>query len=305
MSLHSEDKIIRLISGVMNLQEEEAFLKEIKHSKELTSMHQTYLEVWEQTSQLNYSQDDSDLSWNQFSSRIKAPIKLLGLDWRKLAASIILLAAFSFGMWFFGSTQVNLVTLDSVQVHNLADNTSVKLNRNSSLKYKKEELKGDERTVFLTGEAYFDVASSDKKFRVKTTYGDIVVHGTQFSLMASENIFYVELYEGSISYEKEDQKIDLLPNERLILSHDRFLKEEFAKPVSWTEGISCNNTPLSYVLNQLQLTYGVNYEIDKKLQSEKYTLNLPIDDIEMCIKILRNVSGQNFALIDNIILVKD
>ena len=305
MSLHSENKIIKLITQMMNPREEESFLKEIEQSKELTELYQTYVKTWDLTNQLNHSHDDSDTSWEQFNSRIKAPIKLLGLDWRKLAASITLLAAFSFGMWFFGSTNVNLATRDNVETYDLADNTSIKLNRNSSITYEKGDLKGVERTVCLTGEAYFDVAKSDKNFRVKTALGDIVVHGTQFSVMSSENLCYVELYEGSISYENEGNSIDLVPNERLILSHDRFIKEEFSKPVSWTEGISCNNVPLSYVLGQLQLTYGVSCDVAKKVQNEKYTINLPLDDIEMCIKILRNVSGQNFALIDNTIIVKD
>ncbi len=83
----------------------------------------------------------------------------------------------------------------------LSDGTHVFLNSGSSLRYPVQFLKGFDRTVFLTGEAYFDVAR-DKKHPF-TVYADelnIKVLGTKFNVShypEDKNINTV-LVEGSV-----------------------------------------------------------------------------------------------------------
>lgn len=65
----------------------------------------------------------------------------------------------------------------------LSDGTRVYLNSGTSLKYPVEFLKGQDRQVFLSGEAYFDVAEdSARPFKVHADEIELVVLGTMFNI---------------------------------------------------------------------------------------------------------------------------
>ena len=71
---------------------------------------------------------------------------------------------------------------------NLADGTNVRLNSESSLKYKRK-FNSESRIVNLSGEGYFKVVKGDYPFTVNTQYGTIAVLGTKFNIHArNENV---------------------------------------------------------------------------------------------------------------------
>ncbi len=99
----------------------------------------------------------------------------------------------------------------------LPDSTDVWLNANTEFRYPVQFASGN-RTVYLDGEAFFDV-SKDKKnpFIVKTQQGDVRVTGTTFNVEAysRHQTFEAGLFEGSIDIYKEGKKLATLrPNER-------------------------------------------------------------------------------------------
>src|SRR5690606_28344661 len=109
----------------------------------------------------------------------------------------------------------------------LSDGTKVKLNSGSSIKYPVRFLKGQDRKVFLKGEAYFDV-SSDKAhpFIVNVDEMNIRVLGTQFNLShypEDEDISTV-LVEGAVVLYKEGANMgsnttaQLVPGQRAALN---------------------------------------------------------------------------------------
>lgn len=111
----------------------------------------------------------------------------------------------------------------------LPDGSKVWLNGGSELKMLPDFYNG-KRTVYLTGEAYFDISKkgSEDFFRVKTSDIQIKVLGTQFNLKSypEEGTVETTLEEGSVVIEKEtdDQLISiatLSPNEKAI-----FIKKE-------------------------------------------------------------------------------
>ena len=306
MSLNKEDIIIKYLSGNMSERESASFLKEVAADDELSSEFESYKTVWQLTNQLNYDQDAVNASWYTFQQEVKAPYnKPFGFDWLKVAASVTILVAFSVGMWFFGSTDVTFTTSDSKEVVTLSDKTVVELNSNSTLTYDKEF--DGIREVTLCGQANFDVTKSANKFIVHSKSGDITVHGTQFNVYSNNvsGFTLVELYEGSISFKGNTKEVMLVPGQRLIVDEiGTVTLSTFTKKSEWSETISCDNVPLSYILGQLKLTYGVGYTLSKKLLKEHYTVSLPKDDLSVCIKILNEVSGKSFALIDGTIVLK-
>ena len=101
----------------------------------------------------------------------------------------------------------------------LSDGTKVKLNSGSSIKYPVRFLKGQDRKVFLKGEAYFDV-SSDKAhpFIVNVDEMNIRVLGTQFNLSyyrEDEDISTV-LVEGAVVLYKEGANMDSNTTAQLV-----------------------------------------------------------------------------------------
>jgi transmembrane sensor len=82
----------------------------------------------------------------------------------------------------------------------LADGTNVWLNAASSITYP-NQFEGNDRTVEITGEAYFEVAhNAEKPFRVKSRGQTIEVLGTHFNVNAydDENTIKTTLLEGKV-----------------------------------------------------------------------------------------------------------
>lgn len=101
----------------------------------------------------------------------------------------------------------------------LSDGTKVKLNSGSSITYPVSFLKGQDRKVFLKGEAYFDV-TTDKAhpFIVNVDEMNIRVLGTQFNLSyypEDEDISTV-LVEGAVALYKEGANIDSNTTAQLV-----------------------------------------------------------------------------------------
>ncbi|SHG37724.1 FecR family protein [Flavobacterium segetis] len=103
----------------------------------------------------------------------------------------------------------------------LADGTVIHLNAGTSLKYPQQFGNNKERKVFLTGEAFFEVAK-DKlhPFVVECNQVRIEVLGTKFNISAYPDESNTEtiLVEGSVKLseiENENNTVILVPNERV------------------------------------------------------------------------------------------
>ena len=90
----------------------------------------------------------------------------------------------------------------------LSDGTLVHINSGSSLRYPVNFLSDGPREVFLTGEAYFDVAKNvSNSFVVNVNELDVKVLGTQFNVSAygEDEFIDVVLVEGAVGLHKEGE----------------------------------------------------------------------------------------------------
>ncbi len=126
------------------------------------------------------------------------------ISWTAAAAAILLLIGGAWTFWGPSSTKPITFTAfhpetDTVRwlhrqngkairaVLELADGSKIWLNADSKLSYP-EQFSAHSREVFLTGEAFFQVASSPQKpFIVHLNKGTIRVLGTSFNVRAYEN----------------------------------------------------------------------------------------------------------------------
>jgi len=161
----------------------------------------------------------------------------------------------------------------------LADNSNVWLNSNTEFCYPSSFSKKN-RTVYLNGEAYFDVSKNEKKpFIVKTGQGDVRVTGTSFNVEAYSrfNSFETSLFEGGVEIYKNEVKLAALkPNEKAVLSNNGLLvvsKIEDTDEYLWRNGlIAFNNKQLEEILLSLEKYFDIKIQIDsKKLPKHTYT----------------------------------
>lgn len=177
----------------------------------------------------------------------------------------------------------------------LADNTDIWLNANSTFRYPSEFSKRD-RTVFLDGEAFFDVTKDEKKpFRVKTTLGDIKVTGTSFNVEAysKHGHFETGLFKGSVEIYKNDNKlVTLKPNERSFLKDG----ELYVTPITdrdkylWKEGlIAFNNETLEEILLSLEKYFDVRIQVsNSSLPQRTYTGKFrQADGVDYALRVLQ------------------
>lgn len=202
----------------------------------------------------------------------------------KYAAVVLLLLSFSFVGWnyFKPETYITIALGDSkgVKKVTLDDGSAVCLRGNSVLKIP-QSFSDENRTVFLQGEAFFDVAKNpESQFTVTTDYLQVKVHGTSFNVNVDTKDRSVEtvLVKGSVSLQTLDGKnmVEMNPGERVVYSYDGniCLTDYVDVNVCATWRLSqlvFENTTLREIANQLSFKYNVNVNIESsKLAQRKF-----------------------------------
>ncbi len=108
--------------------------------------------------------------------------------WLKIAASVAAISLGSAGVWNSVPAQATAAPGERVAV-TLPGGSTVDLNAGSSLRWKRgfswiPGVQRSERVVWLDGEAFFDVTSDGRPFRVETSSARVAVLGTRFNVRA-------------------------------------------------------------------------------------------------------------------------
>ena len=160
----------------------------------------------------------------------------------------------------------------------LPDGTRVWLNASSSLKFPTRFV-GKERTVFLNGEAYFEVSRNEKMpFHVKLNEGmDVEVLGTHFNIMGydDEGEIRTTLAEGKVKVSKESSTVFLTPAKQAVLSRSKksllIINADVNKALAWKNGmIEFDGDDLPYIMRQLSRWYDVDIYFEAQIPKGKY-----------------------------------
>lgn len=158
----------------------------------------------------------------------------------------------------------------------LSDGTKVWLNAGSSLRYP-AEFAGLERTVSLTGEAYFEVTPNKRQpFRVSTGEGSsIEVLGTSFNInaYANEPALKATLLQGSIRVKKENASEVLKPGQQAIVKQRITIKDKVDtdQVIAWKNGyFNLNGIELEELMRQLSRWYNIEVVMEGDLPAKQF-----------------------------------
>jgi ferric-dicitrate binding protein FerR (iron transport regulator) len=197
----------------------------------------------------------------------------------------------------------------------LPDGSHVVLSHYSSLQYPLEFNRKD-RTVILSGEAYFDIAKKrEHPFSVHSGDICITVLGTQFNVQSYSNdpCIKTTLIKGKVAVSPLDKvKTTILaPNETAYFSKQtgeiyKEATENAMNEIAWKEGkLIFENKPLAEITTDLSNYFNVQIKIDNQhLQTYKMTARFEQNEnIEEILNILQSGAGFNWKRNNNTITI--
>lgn len=225
---------------------------------------------------------------------------------------------------YFGKVQDQEVVYNTLKVPygktfklTLSDGTVVSLNSGTSLRYPEQFGINGKRNVYLSGEAFFEVAK-DKlhPFIVNANQVDVEVLGTKFNVSAYPENPTVNstLVEGSIEmYEVTNKQNTVLLRPNQMATWQNNSKKITTKAVdpsfytAWTKGeIAFKDTPFSTIAKIIQRTYDVEIINENAvLAKQNFTGTIKISEssVENILELLKRDTPFNYTIKQNTITI--
>ncbi len=198
----------------------------------------------------------------------------------------------------------------------LSDGTKVWLNAGSRLRFPQKFVKSiSDRTVYLEGEAYFDVAKNkNKPFIVNVNDMNVKVYGTQFNVSSykEDDNVTTTLVEGSVSvYETEnpDEELKLTPSyqAKYHKTKNAFKKAKVNTDIytAWMRNkLVIDNLKFKEILLLLERKHHVKFINNaKNLNSETYKGEFDNENIESVLKTISLSTPFKYEINQNIITI--
>lgn len=187
----------------------------------------------------------------------------------------------------------------------LPDGSMVRLNGNSNITFPKEFF-GNEREVWLDGEAFFEVApDSTKPFIIRSEDFTVEVLGTSFNYRSfnEEQLKKVAVVTGKV-------KVMIPENEPLLITPElmavydirsnKIVTERFDVKfeTSWKDGILYfHRSPLDFVFDQLENWYDVNIEVSPEVSlKDLYSGEYQNETLQNVLFGIGYTSGFNYSI---------
>ncbi len=182
----------------------------------------------------------------------------------------------------------------------LPDGTNIAMNSKSTLSHKRF-FWSSSRQVSLDGEAFFDVTSGDD-FVVHTSYGEVAVLGTEFNIRTREKIFELACYEGKVKYTNinTQESAQLTQGKAIQVKSDKISPKMAGSSPAWMNGKSqFENTPLKYVLEDLQLHYQVSIKTEAIDMEQLFRGSFRYDDLDLALRTICLTMGLEYTFTNN------
>jgi ferric-dicitrate binding protein FerR (iron transport regulator) len=297
----------------------------LEKSKENQLLFDQLSDIWQSANFIKYHETiDVEQAWKEIQYRLnksRSAQLQTRFNWLKVAA-ILILAFISGGIVHYFLSQKPEPTqptsfveymspLGSRSFIKLPDGSKIWLNAGTTLKYK-NNFGIDNREVYLTGEAFFEIEKNlQLPFMVQTSQINITALGTKFNVKAyaEEKTIETTLIEGSVKLEGNDFKLAedviLKKNEKAIFTKKAQtieINEKYQSPaneltevkpktelkiissvepdpiISWKEERwVINNEKLGSLSKKLERRYAVNFIFDNELLKD-YSFGGTLED---------------------------
>ncbi|KIQ14419.1 iron dicitrate transport regulator FecR [Flavobacterium sp. MEB061] len=225
---------------------------------------------------------------------------------------------------YFGKVQDQEVVYNTLKIPygkrfklQLSDGTVVNLNSGTTLKYPEQFGVNGKRNVYLTGEAFFEVAKDKTHpFIVHANKVEVEVLGTKFNVSAYPENPTVNstLIEGSIQMAEVENKSNavlLVPNQMATWQNNsKKITTKFVDTsiyAAWTKGdIAFKDTPFSTIAKIIERTYDVkiiNENSDLARQNFTGSIKISESSVENILELLKRDTPFNYAIKENTITI--
>lgn len=193
----------------------------------------------------------------------------------------------------------------------LPDGSKVWMNAASSLKFP-TRFTGKERIVYLTGEAYFEVAKNAlQPFKVMLeTEIEVQVIGTHFNVMAysDESSIKTTLTEGKVNIKTSINTTSLVPAQQAALNRDsrqlEVKKVDTDKEIAWKNGmIEFHDDDLPSIMRQLSRWYDVDVSFESVIPAGTYSGSIPRKAVLSDVMKILSIAGIKYKLSSKKIII--
>lgn len=258
--------------------------------------------IWNETP-VAHSDNEKELSWEEFQSKTFPAKQKQFKAWRYYAAAAVLIFGFiGSGIYFNSNSKSNDVELADNIIENtttvvktvaLPDSSRVELSPNSKISYANNF--SDNRKIEITGEAYFKV-KKDKKhpFQVFCNETTTTVLGTSFTVKENDKKeVSVELYEGSVRMNVQNQK-----NEWILKPGEKFTYgNKTASVAGFERFVDFENEKLSAVSAYIESNYGYKVSIPQEYYNQRITIRInKKEDLKTIVQLISEMYNLNFEV---------
>lgn len=293
--------LVSYLSGELGPEESARFREEIDRDPEKQQQLESYRRIWDGA--VPVATYDLDAEWTLLRKQLPDFYTKSGRSLRfytyRIAAVLILGLVLGISWLYLNRVKdtVRVLAEDTPVEVILEDGTRVTLNRNSSFRYS-DTFDQQERRVFLSGEAWFDVArDTSRPFVVDAGAALVEVLGTSFNVNAYRNNPAVEItvQSGMVALSsKADQQDQIVMKAGSGGTYNKSRKELKLIPssdpnsISWmTRELVFNGSSLQEVCELINKVYGVRMIVlNQELASCPITVTFSDQSLESVLRVL-------------------
>ena len=193
----------------------------------------------------------------------------------------------------------------------LADGTGVWLNASSRLRFPRF-FSGEERRVYLEGEAYFEVKRDEAHpFIVETATQSVRVLGTSFNVDAySKERPVTTLASGRVAVQQGDVRKELTPGQQAYFDAKRnafhVQRVNVEQVIAWRQGMFVfDELPLEQIMEKLARWYNIDvYFLNESAKRLIFKGNLPrCEKFQTILDMLMKTSNVKFKIENRVVIV--
>lgn len=301
--------IAKQLHGVATPHEAE----ELQRWLQSDAMHQQEYDelviIWQKTDPMQAGPHfNTAIAWQQLESKIarsrkQVPVIPLWSGVKRIAAAVVILTAMgTAGYFWYQHNQWQTITASgNNQSFTLPDQSVVLLRKGSRLQYPTSFNK-KERSVQLTGEAFFQVQHDEHQpFVIITDNAAIQVLGTSFLVNSAKTEDEIVVVTGKVNVKDKNQpdnQVILTTGERVVLQKDRFYENKVTDSnfMAWKTGLlNFKLTPLQKVLEDISHYYGIQVVVapgdEAATQSITITVRFENQPLEQALDEIKLITG--------------